>query len=187
MQKEIVCGAVIAADDTRKNFYIYKNLYTECANKFKKFYIINFNNFKIFNSKIKKINANYPKNFIIFTPRTKSELYKFFLRKKLIAFNCLGKNINYFYILALIKKINIKLILIQNLGDISNVGELKINKTIALFFKINRALNYLIFRFFTFINFFPTIEIYFESKKEIVKKCKNNYLNFILKEYCQTD
>ena len=175
MQKEKICGVVIAGNDSKKNFYIYKNLYTECAKKYKKFYIINLNNFKIFNSKKKKLNAEYPKNFIIFTPKTKFELYNFFLEKDLIAFNCLGKSFNYFYILALIKKLNIKLILVQNLGDISNTGDLGGNTFITVFFKINRALNYLIFRFFTFINVFPVIEIYFESKKEIVKNCQNNF------------
>ena len=175
MQKEKICGAVIAGNDTKKNFYIYKNLYTECAKKYKKFYIINLNNFKIFNSKRKVLNLKYQKKFIIFTPKTKSELYNFFLKKDLVAFNCLGKSINYFYILALIKKLNIKLILVQNLGDISNPEEVRCNNFIALFFKINRNLTYLIFRFFTFINIFPVIEIYFESKRDIVKNCQNNF------------
>ena len=175
MQKEKICGAVIAGNDTKKNFYIYKNLYTECAKKYKKFYIINLNNFKIFNSKRKVLNLKYQKKFIIFTPKTKSELYNFFLKKDLVAFNCLGKSINYFYILALIKKLNIKLILVQNLGDISNPEEVRCNDFIALFFKINRNLTYLIFRFFTFINIFPVIEIYFESKRDIVKNCQNNF------------
>mgnify|MGYP000415457472 CR=1 FL=1 len=65
-------------------------------------------------------------------------------------------------------------------GDISNTGDLGGNTFITVFFKINRALNYLIFRFFTFINVFPVIEIYFESKKEIVKNCQNNFFMKIL-------
>ena len=175
MIKEKICGTVIASNDLKKTFYVHKDLYVECAKKYKKFYIINLYHFKIFNNKKKIFNPKYPKNFIIFTPKTKSELYNFFLKKELVAFNSLGKNIDYFYILALVKKLNIKLILIQNLGDISNSKELRGNKLITVFFRINNTLNYLIFRFLTFVNVFPVIEIYFESKKKIVKNCQNNF------------
>lgn len=173
MKKKIL-GLVIATNDLRKNFYIHKDVYNEISKNFNNFYIINFYYLKFFNKK-KKILTNFlPKNFKIFTPKSKSDLYKFFSDKEMIAFNALGKDLEYFYILRLIKKLNIKLMLLQNLGDIGNTKIIKIKNIKSYFFKFRYILNYLIFRIFVFINFFPTIELYFESKKDIVKSCEDN-------------
>ena len=125
MKKKIL-GLVIATNDLRKNFYIHKDVYNEISKNFNNFYIINFYYLKFFNKK-KKILTNFlPKNFKIFTPKSKSDLYKFFSDKEMIAFNALGKDLEYFYILRLIKKLNIKLMLLQNLGDIGNTKIIKI-------------------------------------------------------------
>ena len=92
----------------------------------------------------------------------------------MIAFNALGKNIEYFNILFLIKKLNIKLILLQNAGDIPNTGEIKKKNVIKYTFRFSYILNYLIFRFLVFLNIFPVIDLYFECRKSIVKNCQNN-------------
>ena len=94
--KEKILGLVIASDNIKKISYIHEDLYKEISKKFNKFYIINFYYLKFFNNKKKRIiNGNFPKNFKVFTPKTKNELYNFFLNKEMIAFNALGKNIEF--------------------------------------------------------------------------------------------
>ncbi len=176
MIKKKILGLVIATNDLTKSFYIHKDLYKEISRKYNNFYIVNFYYLKFFN-KDKKIFTGYiPKNFKIFTPKSKRDLYKFFSDKEMIAFNALGKNFEYFRILRLIKKLNINLILLQNLGDIGNTKIIKKKNIKSLYFKFIYIINYLIFRLFVFVNFFPTIKIYFECKKNIVKNCENNKL-----------
>ena len=176
MIKEKIPGLVIATNDLRKSFYIHKDLYEEISRKYKNFYIINFYYLKFFNKEKKILTGYIPKNFKIFTPKSTDDLYKFFSNKEMIAFNALGRNFEYYRILRLIKKINIELILLQNLGDVGNTKTIKNNNIISYYFKFINIINYLTFRLFVFINFFPTIKIYFECKKKIVRNCENNKL-----------
>lgn len=176
MIKKKILGLVIATNDLKKNFYIHKDLYEKISKKYNNFYIINFYYLKFFSKKKRIFTGFIPKNFKIFTPKTKNDLYNFFSNKEMIAFNALGKNFEYFGILRLIKKLNINLILLQNLGDIGNTKVIKNNNVRSFYFKFIYIVNYLIFRLFVFVNLFPTIKIYFECKKDIVKKCNNNKL-----------
>jgi len=83
-------------------------LYRKILKEFKELYIIDLQNLILI--KKKKVNKELQfkiKNLKIFRPNSSTELINFFNNKKLVGFNCLGKNFLEFKIHYVLKKINI--------------------------------------------------------------------------------
>jgi len=163
-----------------------KSLYEKISKKFNEFYIINLIHFSLFKKK-KIYNCDYlntiklPHNFKIITPVNENELNKFLINKKLVAFMHFGKRLGSFRIQYLVKKYNIRLIYMYNLGV---MGEHYLGKTLLIkrkikihryyFFRFKRIIVHYLFRILTIINVFPKIDIYFESIKAVVDNCNNS-------------
>ena len=92
MKKKYV-AFISDSNDIKNDYLIYESFWKNVSKKFVKFYFINLNyiinkkkNFKD-NNYIKK---NFPKNLIIFNPKSYFELESFLRKKQIIVFNGLG-------------------------------------------------------------------------------------------------
>jgi hypothetical protein len=171
----------VASDDVSKEINIYNEIILKIVEKLGSFTIINFNNI------LKKDqNLIYDKNNIYIlrnkfgdrvhylNPLKRKEFLEYIGRDKIFAIDSLGKSFKFFLIRRLINKENIKLILIMNLGFVSNELPYLINNFKGYLFKFKKKINNLIYKFLVIINFFPNIFIYFESRKEIYQGCVKN-------------
>ena len=119
-----IFGLITASDQIEKDFSLQKSLYEKISKSFNEFFIINLFNFNLF--KKKKLNNDkyfdnmLPQNFKVITPVSEDELKKFLIDKDLIAFMGFGKRLESFKIHFLVKKYNIRLIYMQNLGVMGN-------------------------------------------------------------------
>ena len=127
--------AILVENPNYQSLINFNNLlYEEILKEFKELYIIDFQNLIFF--KKKKINKKVHfifKNIKIFRPNSALEFIKFFEKKKLIAFNNLGKGFSTFRIYYILNKVNLTQILLLNLGFLSNTVEIK-KKNIKIFF-----------------------------------------------------
>jgi len=173
-----IFGTIIDNDNLKNAIYLQKNLYEKIQINFGEFLILNLKNLRLFTKKTPSIslkNLDLPNNFKVFTPQNSHELKKFLIDKKFTAFLQIGKELGNFYIFRLLKKNKINLILLMNLGGVPNTN---IEKTFfkdkkMFFFGIYRILKIYLIRILTIINFFPKINIYFESDQKIVKRLSN--------------
>ena len=176
--KKIEFGILTCSNDYEQNLNLNKEIYTKIQKEFGNFCILNLSNLKLFKKKDFSRTPNYIfSNIKIYKPRNAQELKEIFQNKTLIAFNNLGKSFSFFKIYFYLKKINLKQILLMNIGYLENKVSLDLkNKSIfftsALFF-LRKKFIYYIFRILTILGIFPKIDIYFESKKNIVKAVKS--------------
>jgi len=149
------------------------------SKNFKNIYILNLNNLRFF-SKInyfskKKNQKLLPNNFEIKNIDSYKDLEKFTKNKKLlIIMNSLSKNIRDFKIYYYLKKIDVKMIMIANLGMIGSkiFIDIKPSQFIKGYKHIFNKGFYYIWRLLTIINFFPKIHLLFESNAESIKAFK---------------
>lgn len=175
MQKINTICLITSSMQIEKILNIYKNYIIETINKYGSFTIINFckiddkkilKNLEIFkNSEKKKIN--------VFQPRNKDEFLKFIKNKNIIALDNLGKKFEDFKLRFLIKKPNIHLILLLDMGNISNEDNFDGWNTKNKNFIFLKKINKIIYRLLILLNLFPKTQFYFESRKEI----SENYIN----------
>ena len=176
--KKIEFGILTCSNDYEQILNLNKEIYTKIQKEFGNFCILNLSNLKLFKKKDFSRTPNYIfSNIKIYKPRNAQELKEIFQNKTLIAFNNLGKSFSFFKIYFYLKKINLKQILLMNIGYLENKVSLDLkNKSIfftsALFF-LRKKFIYYIFRILTILGIFPKIDIYFESKKNIVKAVKS--------------
>ena len=173
--------------EENKIFDIYDNYISEIIKKYGKFTIINFCRYehkkkKRNNSKIFK--DAYSNKVDFFYPKNKSEFLNYIKNKKVLAIDSLGKTFKEFGIRYLIKRQNIFLILITNIGYLSNeektfTNTSKKNKNF-LFIKF---LNKFIYRLFILLNLFPKTYLYFESRKKIFENFQNGKIRKITKKF----
>ena len=177
--------AILVEDSNYQSLINFNNLlYEEIIKEFKELYIIDFQNLIFF--KKKKINkkTNFKiKNIKIFKPNSASEFIKFFEKKKLIAFNNLGKGFSTFRIYYILNKVNLTQILLLNLGFLSNTVEIK-KKNIKIFFSslyffFNRKIARYIFKFLTIIDIFPKYDYYLDSSRPTIKNMNSSFIKKI--------
>ena len=181
---------IIAILTTSSNYQglinINNLLYSEILKEFKELYIIDLQNLILFKQKKTKKKSQFKiKNLKIFRPNNSTELISFFSNKKLVGFNCLGKNFSEFKIHYVLNKINLTQILLLNVGYLSNTIEINknsITKTfISLYFLCNKKIARYFFKFFTIINIFSKIDYYFDSSKLTIKNMNSSYIRKIEK------
>lgn len=170
MKKKKVIGLITTNKNLDHSYNIQKRIYLKIKSKFRKFYLIDLSDFLFFKNadKIKR-RIKLPKNIIYIRPKNLSEIKHFFNDKKIIVFNNLGTTFNYFKIYLILKKFNVKLLLLLNLGDIG-ITETNIYSRIFLITNILKKFEKFIYKIFIFLKIFPQIEIYFHTDKNIVNK-----------------
>ena len=183
-----IFGLLVTSDTPEgieKAFNLQKSLYKKISKTFEEFFIIDLINFtlfkknKIYNNKSLN-NFTLPHNFKVITPENKYELNKFLVDKSLVAFDGVGKSLDRFRILFLIKKYNIRLIYLSNIGYGNHYLGKRIFKKggeISLknhFFILKKIIVYCLIKIMILLNLFSRIDIYFESNKTIVNNCNNS-------------
>ena len=177
--------AILVGNSNYQSLINFNNLlYEEILKEFKELYIIDFQNLIFF--KKKKINKKAHfiiKNIKIFRPNSALEFINFFEKKKLIAFNNLGKGFSTFRIYYILNKVNLTQILLLNLGFLSNTVEIK-KKNIKIFFSslyffFNRKIARYVFKFLTIIDIFPKYDYYLDSSKHIIRNMNSSFIRKI--------
>tara|TARA_B100000579_G_C22838332_1_gene860054 strand:+ start:434 stop:1627 length:1194 start_codon:yes stop_codon:yes gene_type:complete len=176
MKKKIFC---IITVDNYLNSILKRNLeiFDKINKNFEKFYIVRLNNLLLFKKnpiKNEKVKLKVPKNFEVKILNNIFEFNNFFNDKDAVCINEIGKDPRYYKIYYLLKKYNLKQILITNFGHVGQATGLDFNlkywyKPSNLFIKGT----YYLFRILNILNIFPKIEILFESDKNIIKAIKN--------------
>jgi hypothetical protein len=171
----------VAADDLSKTAIIFEQIIIKSIDKLGSFTIINFYNILNKNSfstndenNIYFLKNKFGNKLNYINPKKKKEFFEYVSKDKIFAIDSLGKTINFFFIRRLINKKNIKLILIMNLGYVSNELPYTINNFKGCVFKFINYFNNLFYKFFVIIKLFPNIFVYFESRKEIYENCIKN-------------
>ena len=170
----------VASDDLSKQINIDNEIILKVIEELGSFTIINFNN--ILQKKnlisdqnnISILKNKFGDKINYLNPSGKKDFLKYIMKDKIFAIDSLGKEYIFFPIRRLIKKKNIKLILIMNLGFQSNELSYTIKDFKGYLFKLKKKINNLLYKFLVIIKFFPNIFIYFESRKEIYENCIKN-------------
>jgi hypothetical protein len=171
-----------------KIFNIYKNYIESVINRYGKFVIVDFyrysqkNNKKIINEKLLK--KKFKNEIHFFYPKNKYEFYDFIRNKQVFALDSLSRDFKDFKIRYLINKKNIFIILLANIGNISNEK----NGTLDLslrnkFYSYYKILNKYIYRILILLDIFPKTFLYFDSRKKIVDKFNNSKFRKMFKKF----
>jgi hypothetical protein len=175
MEKKIY-GVITTSENITHVYKLQENLYKSIYSNFKNFYIINLSNFKLINKK-KKIIKKIPSYIKYFHPKKYLELKNFFKNKKLILFNGIGRTINFYLILFLLKKFNTKIVMLLNLTSIGNKQSDSHFSIKDMLIKNYKKLDYIVFRFLTLVGMFPKIELYFDCDKNNVNRINEHFLS----------
>ena len=167
-EKNKIFGILTTTKDINKFYNQQKNLCDTIVQKYNYFYIIDLSNFLILKNN-KKQKISLPKNFIYFKPKNFNELKDFIGRKKIIAFNNLGKTFNYFFIYLIINLLKIRLVLLFNLGDVGN-SSISVATLKSKILRIKNKIDEFIYKVLIFFKILPQIDLYFHTDKILVKK-----------------
>ena len=185
MNKKII-GILTTSHDYNSVININEQLYEEIIKKFNYLYIIDLSKLLIVKKEKKKIFSKN-KKIKYFSPQNYNELINFFLKKKLVAFNSLGVGFNFYKIYYALKKLDLILILILNIGYITNSVEINSNGIKNLFhstiFKLKKTFSKKIYRVLSLLNIFPRIDYYFDTSKDIINNINNSKINLIEKKF----
>jgi hypothetical protein len=189
MIKKKIIGILTTSNNYNDIFNLNKKIYNDLIIKFNHIYIINLKNL-LFIKPIKnrkKIKKDLNKKIKYFEPKNISEFTEFFKNTKLIGFNCFGKSLNFFKIYYHLNKIDFSQILLLNIGYPQNIVGISYNKKkdffFSLIFFLNRFFSKKLFRILTFLNIFPKIDYYFDTRKEIIRNINNSFLKKIEKNF----
>ena len=178
-----IFGLLTSTETLEVDFFLQETLYKKISKTFDEFFIINLINFNLFKKKMHKnkyLKNILPHNFKVIIPENKYELNKFLVDKSLVAFDGVGKSLSRFRIKFLIKKYNIRLISLSNIGYgnhylgkrvFKKKGEISLKNH---FFILNKIIIYCFIKVMILLNLFSRIDIYFESDKTIVNNCNNS-------------
>ncbi len=174
---------------------IREDFFENSSKRFKTIYIINSDNLNFFSKFEKKhsfrkdlndrIFKKLPNNIKLINPRNSKDFINFSKNKNLLIINNIGKSFFRLKIHFLIKKINCKQILINNLGSI---GGMKAH------FEINHPIKFLNYNLFQnlfkkiitplliIFGLVPRVDLHFTCKKKELDNAKKNFLKrFLLK------
>jgi len=184
MIKKKILGTINSTKNPQSDFYLFKDLYKSINKNYKKFYYINL--FYLLNTKEKIKKYKYPKNFLVFEPKSYKEFINFLKKNNLITFIALGKKYNTLYLYYLFKKFNTKLLLNFSIGYYKqNNFFIRKNKIIfslinfskfILFIKLPR----LIFRILLLFRLVPLYDIIFtasRSEQKILNQITKSKIN----------
>ena len=170
MKKKII-GIVVTINDYKKFFIQNSPILNELSLNFESILVVNLLKLKIGNKENEIINENcLPNNFICKNFNSTKEFLHFFKDKELIAIQYLSKTLEFFKIHYLLKKLDVKNIMIMNLGNFGNQQTIEWNfKYLFTAYKHYYVKGfYYIFRILTIINIFPKIDLLFESNIDTI-------------------
>ena len=180
--KDKIYGVITASKNPYNSYNIQESLYDYLSKKIGKFYIVDLNNFLIFNNKKEKIKIEkIGKNIKYFKPKNFLDLKKFLKNVDFVAFNSIGRSFNYYYILFLIKLCNIKLVLLLNIIAIGNRTDYPSFNFNDFLRKIYIKFDFIIFRILVFFNIFPNIDLFLTSDQKTINLIKEKYFFHRLK------
>lgn len=178
-KKKIKFGIITSSDNYEQNYQLNKEIYEKIYKVFGNFCILNLSNFKFFKKKsVLKSKKNIPSHVKVYKPNDIKELKSIFQNTQLIAFNNLSKTFSFFKMYYSLNQIDLKQILLMNIGYPENKVKIQEDRNkinfLNLIYYLNKKISYTLFRFLTIINLFPKIDIYFETKLPLIKAI-NNY------------
>ena len=174
---------------------IREDFFEISSKRFKTIYIINSDNLNFFSKfekkhsyrkdKNDKIYKKLPNNIKFINPRNSKDFINFSKNKNLLIINNIGKSFFRLKIHFLIKKINCKQILINNLGSIGGMkAHIEINHPIK-FLSYNLFQNLfkkIITPLLIIFGFVPRVDLHFTCKKKELDNAKKSFLKgFLLK------
>ena len=174
------------------SFYsIQKSLINLMSIKFKNVYFINSDYLKFFSEEYaekrkisKKILDNFPRKIKFFNPKSFKDLDNFFLNKKPVVINNIGRGFEVYPILFYLKKKKIPQLLIGHIGNIqgSTYYWHKFNFNVIKYF-FTAILPRWITRVMVILGVFAQIDVRFISNRKIYKGFLNKKNNFIPSYY----
>ena len=171
MKKKVI-GIILASNDYQSFINQNSLLVEELSKNFKNVYVINVIRLKFRQVDKEVLNGSkFPKNFICKTIDNSKEFLNFFKDKDFIALQYLAKNPDFFKIFYLIKKADVKNIMIMNLGNFGNKQTIEWNniRFLNAFGHFYQKGFYYFFRICTILNLFPKIDILFECDNDVIK------------------
>ena len=184
MKKEdnIFCLFVNGIDQI-KILNIYQNYIETIIKNYGKFTIVCFSRYSKKRT-IKKFKDNllekkFKNNLKILYPKNKFEFNRFIKNKKVFAFDGMGKVFNEYKIRYLINQKNIFIILLSNIGYISNEYT-GIKKQKNLIWSYSKTFKKYLYRILIIFNIFPQTFLYFESRTKIVDRILNSNLRKLI-------
>ena len=180
-KKHIFC---IFTLNPKSSFNVYKNYIESLINEYGEFTIVNFYRYskKKISSKPneKTLRKKFNNKINFFYPKNKYEFINFIKNKHVFALDSLGRDFKHFKLRLLINKKNIFLIMLINLGYISNewVGHLPLSIK-NIFYSYYKIFNKYTYRLLVLLNIYPQTTFYFDSRKNIVDRFKNSKIRKI--------
>ena len=155
----------VNSDNLRKIELIHGSEIEHFKKSFSNFEILNFYN--IYKKKIKNDHSSLGSVLL----NDKNEFERIYdTYDKIYALDILPRNLKSLKLRRYLSRKKIKLFLIMNIGFLSNQKETH-KSTKSKIYNFKKKINYICFRLFIFFNFINPIEIYFDSRKEIVDQC----------------
>ena len=180
-----IIGILTTSQNYDQVISMNEQLYEEIIKKFKHLYIIDLSKLLIVKKESKKIFCK-KKNIKYFVPKNSHELISFLSGKKMIAFNELGKSFNFYKIYYVLRKLDLILILLLNIGYLTNTVEINTNGIKNLlnstFFKLEKTFFKKLYRVFNLLNIFPRIDYYFDASKQVIRNISNSKINLLEKK-----
>ncbi len=174
--RKITFGILTTSKDINKFYNQQKSTCDQILKKYGSLHVLDLSNFLII-KKVKKFkDTKLTKDFIYFKPKNYHELKNFAKNNKIITFNNLGRGFNYLFIYIIINLLKIRLILLFNLGNISN-NLIASSNFKSRIFSIKRKFNEFIYKIFLFFKVFPQIDLYFHTDERLINK-----INLIIKK-----
>jgi len=184
MKKEdnVFCLFVNSIDQF-KILNIYQNYIESIIKSYGKFTIVCFSGYskKRITKKFKDnlLKKKFKNNLEILYPKNKFEFNRFIKNKKVFAFDGMGKVFNEYKIRYLINQKNIFIILLSNIGYISNEYT-GIKKQKNLIWSYGKIFRKYLYRILIIFNIFPKTFFYFESRAKIVDTFLNSNLRKLI-------
>ena len=179
--KEKLFGLLINLGDLEHYLIAQKILIKKISNNFEKFVIIDSSKiyhfpkntfldwFRYSNRSfdIDKLKEKIPSNFHIFQPKNLNEFEDFISKKDLVLIDNIEYQFHFFKIFMLIKKYNIKQIILSNISNNASFGRLKLIEHLNFFF--GKTLSLKVYKLLCMINFFKQVDIRFDCNKNLFK------------------
>ena len=177
--KEKLFGLLINLGYLEHYLIAQKTLIDKISNNFEKFVIIDSSKiyhfpkntfldwFRYSNKSfdIGKLKEKIPSNFVIFQPENLKEFEDFISKKDLILIDNIEYQFHFFKIFMLIKKYNIKQIILSNISNNASFGRLKLIEHLNFFFR--KTLSLKLYKLLCMTNFFKQVDIRFDCNRKL--------------------
>ncbi len=169
-------------DDLKPFYNANKEQLKIFQNEFNKVFIVNSENLKLYDRKLKysdNVKKKFPKKILFKNPKNLKEFNNLCIKYSPLIINNIGRGFEYFPILFNLQKLQLPQILLGHIGNIqfSTYYWHKTNFKIVIFF-FSRFLPRLVSRLFVILKIFSPIEIRFVSNKLIYQNFKKTQKKF---------